>query len=86
MSARVYLMKTVNDCKEVSIISLQDEQRRLTSLLFLYTVIFFFYNRMHYAVKHKQTNCKHSRRITASSVSITIKSKQYLKRQYRIRH
>ena len=61
MSARVYFMKTVNGCKDVSIMSPQDKQRRQTSLLCLYTVIFFFteYNRMQ--SKHKQTNCKHSR-------------------------
>ena len=43
MSARVYLMKRVNDCKDVSIMSPQDEQWRRTSLLCLYTVIFLFY-------------------------------------------
>ena len=36
MSARVYFMKTVNDCKYVSIMSPQDEQRIRTSLLCLY--------------------------------------------------
>ena len=43
MSARVYFMKRVKDCKDVSIMSLQDEQWRRTSLLCLYTVIFLFY-------------------------------------------
>ena len=54
MSAKVYFMKRVKDWK--------DEQKRRTSLLCLYTVIFLFikYNRMQ--SKHKQTNCKHSRR------------------------
>ncbi len=33
MSARVYFMKTVNGCKDVFIMSLQDKQWRLTSLL-----------------------------------------------------
>ena len=33
-------MKRVNGCKDVSIMSLQDEQWRRTSLLCLYTVIF----------------------------------------------
>ena len=42
MSARVYFMKTVNGCN-VSIMFLQDEQWRRTSLLCLYTVIFLFY-------------------------------------------
>ena len=61
MSARVYYMKTVNGCKDVFIMSLQDEQRRRTSLLCLYIVIFCFtkYNPMQ--SKHKQTNCKHNR-------------------------
>ena len=45
MSARVYCMKTVNCCKDVSIMSLQDEQRRRTSLLCLLLVYcnFLFY-------------------------------------------
>ena len=55
MSARVY-MKRVKDCKDVSIMSPQDEQWVRTSLLCLYTVIFLLQS------KHKQTKCKHSRR------------------------
>jgi len=43
MSARVYFMKTVNGCKDVSVMSSQDEQWRRTSLLCLYTAIFLFY-------------------------------------------
>jgi len=43
MSARVYFMKKVKDCKDVSIMSPQDEQGRRTSLLCLYTAIFLFY-------------------------------------------
>ena len=35
MSARVYFMKRVKDCKELSIISPQDEQWRRTSLLYI---------------------------------------------------
>ena len=42
MSARVYFMKRVKKCKDVSIMSPQDEQWRRTSLLCLYTEIFFF--------------------------------------------
>ena len=38
MSARVYFMKRVKDCKNVSIMAPQDEQLRLASLLCLYTV------------------------------------------------
>ena len=40
MSARVYFMKRVRDCKYVSIMSPQDEQCRRTSLLCLYTAVF----------------------------------------------
>ena len=43
MSARVYFMKSVKDCKDVSIMSSQDEQWRRTSLLCLYKAIFLFY-------------------------------------------
>ena len=43
MSVRVYFMKRVKDCKDVSLMSLQYEQWRLTSLLCLYTAIFLFY-------------------------------------------
>ena len=42
-SARVYLIKRVKDCKDVSIMSPQDEQWIRTSLLCLYTAIFLFY-------------------------------------------
>ena len=40
MSARVYFKKTINGCKDVSIMSPQDEQWRRTSL---YTAICLFY-------------------------------------------
>ena len=40
MSARVYFIKRVTDCKDVSIMSPQDEQLRRTSLLCLCTAIF----------------------------------------------
>ena len=59
MSARVYFMKTVNGCEYVSMMSLQDEQEKRTSLLCLYTVIFLFKCMQS---KYKQTNCEHSRR------------------------
>ena len=40
MSARAYFMKRVKDCKDVSIMSPQDEQRRQTSLLlFVYSKV-----------------------------------------------
>ena len=43
MSSRAYFMKRVKDCKDVSIMSPQDEQWRRTSLLCSYTAIFLFY-------------------------------------------
>ena len=42
MSARVYFMERVKDCKDVSIMSPQDDQWGRTSLLCLYAVIFLF--------------------------------------------
>ena len=42
MSARVYFIKRVKDCKDVSIMSPQDELWRRTSLLCLHTAIFLF--------------------------------------------
>ena len=38
MSARVYAKKRVKDCKDVSVMSPQDEHWRQTSLLCLYSV------------------------------------------------
>ena len=43
MSAGVYFIKTVNGCKDVSVMSSQDEQWRRISLLCLYIAIFLFY-------------------------------------------
>ena len=63
MSARVYFMKRVKDCKGVSIMSMQDEQWRQTSkysVCILQFSCFTKYNCMQ--SKHKQTNCEHSRR------------------------
>ena len=65
MSARVYFMKGKKDCKDVSIMSPQDEQWIRTSLLCLYTAIFLccvLLSTTRMQSKHKQTNCKHSRR------------------------
>jgi len=55
MSARVYFMKRVQDCKDVSIMSPQDEQR----FLYCNFLVLLRYNRMQ--SKHKQTKCEHSR-------------------------
>ena len=43
MSARVHFMKTVSGCKDVSIMSPQDERADGQDLLCLYTVIFLLY-------------------------------------------
>jgi len=84
MSARVYFMKTVNGCKDVSM-SPQDEKWRRTSLLCLYTK----YNLMQ--SKHKQTINVNIADETLTDYSFLIryhytKSKNYLKRRYQIRH
>ena len=72
MSARVYFMERVKDCKDVSIMSLQDEQWRRTSLLCLYTAIFLFFKVQRMQSKHQQTKSEHSRQITAFLVGITL--------------
>ena len=84
MSARVYFMKRVNDYKDVSIMSPQDEQ------LFVYC---------NFLVLLSTTVC--SKNINKQNVNIAnetftnysflskyhcTKSKNYLKRRYRIRH
>ena len=53
MYARVYFMKRVKDCKDVFIMSPEDEQWRRTSFVCLYTAIFNFtkYNRMQSKLK-----------------------------------
>ena len=86
MSARVYFMKRVKDCKDVSIMSPQDEQ--VYSVCILQFSCFTKYNRMQ--SKHKQTNCVNIADETLTDYSFLrrhryIKSKNYLKRRYRIR-
>ena len=61
MSARIYFMKRVKDCKDVSMMSPQDEQwRRTSSVCRLQFSCFTKYDLMQ--SKHKQTKCEHSRR------------------------
>ena len=43
MSARVYFMKRVKDCKDVSIMSPQDNSEDDGQVYCLYTTIFLFY-------------------------------------------
>ena len=58
MSARVYFMRRVKDCKDVSIMSPQDNSEDDGQVYCLYTTIFLFYN--HMQSKHKQTKCEHN--------------------------
>ena len=92
MSARVYFMKTVKDCKYVSICLHKmnsGEDGQVYSVCIQQFSCFTEYNRMQ--SKHKQTKCKHSRR---NSYRLRLsqyryhytKSKNYFKRRYRIRH
>ena len=62
MSARVYFMKRVKDCKDVSIMSPQDEQEdgQVYSVCTLQFSCFTKYNCMQ--SKQKQTKCEQSRR------------------------
>ena len=64
MFARVYFMKKLSGCKNVSIMSPQDEQwsedGQVYSVWILQFSCFTKYNRMQ--SKHKQTNVNHSRR------------------------
>ena len=90
MSARVYLMKTVNGCKDVSIMSPQDEQWRFT---------LFVYCNLNFLVLLSTTVWSQS--INKQNVNIADETltdysflsryhftnpKNYLKRRYRIRH
>ena len=59
MSARVYFMKRVKDCKDVSVLS-PDEDGQVYSVCILQFSCFTTYNRLQ--SKHKQTKCEHSRR------------------------
>ena len=84
MSARVYFMKRVKDCKNVSIMSPQDEQWRLTSLLCLYnrtTVCSQNINKQ--IVNIADENLKDYSFLSRYHYT---KSKNYLKTRYRIRH
>ena len=62
MSARVYFLKRVKDCKDVSITCPQDEQNsedgQVYSVCILQFSCFTKYNRMQ--SKHKQTKCEHT--------------------------
>ena len=87
MPARVYFMKTVNGCKDVSIM-INSEDGQFFSVCVLQFSCFTKYNCMQ--SKHKQKN------VNIADETLTdysffsryhyTKSKNYLKRRYRIRH
>ena len=60
MSGRLYFMKRVKHCKDVSIMSPQDVYSDDGQDCILQFSCFTKYNRMQ--SKHKQTKCEHSRR------------------------
>ena len=60
MSARVYFMKRVKDCKDVSIMSPQDDSEDGQVFILQFSCFPIKYNRMQ--SKHKQTKCEQNRR------------------------
>ena len=90
MFARIYFMKTVNGCKDVSLMSPQDEKRRRTSLLYLYTAIFLFYEVQPYSSQNINKQNVNIADETLTDYCLLsryqyTKSKNYLKRRYQIR-
>ena len=90
MSTKVYFMKTVNGCKYVSLMSPQDEQRRRRFTLFVCC---------NFLVLLRTTVCSQNinkQNVNTADETLTnysflsryhhTKSKNYLKRRYRIRH
>ena len=81
-------MKRVKDYKDVCIMSLQDEQWRRTSLLCILQFSCF--------TKYSPMQSKHKQNVNIADETLTdysflsryhyTKSKNYLKRRYRIRH
>ena len=60
MSARVYFTKRVKDCKDVSIMSPQDDSEDGQVFILQFSCFTIKYNRMQ--SKHKQTKCEQNRR------------------------
>ena len=79
-------MKTVNGCKDMSIMNSEDGQ--VYSVFILQFSCSTKYNRMQ--SKHKQTKCEHADKTLTDYSFLSryhyTKSKNYLKRRYRIRH
>ena len=90
MSARFYLMKRVKDCKDVSIMSPQmnSEDGQVYSVCILQFSCFTKYNVCSQNINKKNVN-KADETLTDYSFLSRYhytKSKNYLKRRYRIRH
>ena len=87
MSARVYLMKRVKDCKDVFIMSPQDEHVK-TDNFTLYTVIFLLKTVCSQNINKQKVNIADEILTDYSFLSRyhNTKSRSYLKRRYRIRH
>ena len=86
MFARVYFMKAVNVCKDVSIMSPQDEQWRRTTYKF---ILFVYCNSRSSLNINKQIVNVADENLTDYSFRRMYhyaKSKNYLKGRYRIRH
>ena len=60
MSVRVYFMKREKDCKDVSIMSPQDDSEDGQVFILQFSCFPIKYNRMQ--SKHDQAKCEHSRR------------------------
>ena len=87
MSARAYFMKRVKNCKDVSIISPQAEQWRWPSL-FCNFLILLSTTVCSQNINKQSVNIAHETLTDYSFLSRyhNTKSKNYLKRRYRIRH
>ena len=91
MSAIVYFMKRVKDCKDMSIMSPEDnsEDEQVYSVCIQQFSCFTKYTLMQ--SRHKQTKCVNIADETLTDYSFLsryyhTKSKNYLKRRYQIRH
>ena len=90
MSARFYFVKTINGCKDVSMMSprkMNSEDGQVYSVCVLQFSCFTKYNRMQ--SKHKQNVNIADETLTDNSCLSKYrytKSKNYLKRRYQIRH
>jgi len=90
MSARVYFMKRVKDCKDVAVMSPQDEQWRRTSLLCLYCNFLVLLSTTVSSQNINKQNVNIADKILTDYSFLSryhyTKSKNYLKRRFRMRH